>query len=198
MKIGIMGGTFDPIHLGHLIAAEQARENMGLDEVWFMPAYHPPHKSEQPLAAPNQRLQMVEIAIQGHSAFRTTDIELRRKGISYTIDTVRHLVDLFPNHSFYFIIGADMVHFLPKWFEIEEIIKHVRFIGLSRHGFSLDDLDKQQISDSVLNAVHFIPMPLVEISSTLIRESCRRDKSIRFLLPERVRQFIKENHLYGS
>jgi nicotinate-nucleotide adenylyltransferase len=198
MKIGIMGGTFDPIHVGHLIAAEQARENMALDKVWFMPSYHPPHKSDKPLASPEQRLYMVEKATEGHPAFSTTDIELRRKGTSYTIDTVLHLADLFPNDFFYFIIGADMVYYLPKWHKIEEIIKHVRFIGLSRPGFSLNDTDKHQLPDSVLSAVSFIPMPLVEISSTMIRESCKRDKSIRFLVPEKVRQFIKENQLYES
>jgi nicotinate-nucleotide adenylyltransferase len=198
MKIGIMGGTFDPIHIGHLIAAEHARENMGLDEVWFMPSHQPPHKSDVPKATAEQRLRMVELAIGNHPAFRTTDIEFRREGKSYTVDTVHHLIDLFPQHSFYFIIGADMVHFLPKWYQIDEIVKHVRFIGLSRPGFSSDTSDYDKEAQDILDKVHFVPMPLIEISSTLVRESMKRSKSIRYLVPDSVRQFIEENRLYES
>lgn len=198
MKIGIMGGTFDPIHMGHLIAAEHARENMGLDEIWFMPSHQPPHKSDVPQATAEQRLQMLELAIQSHPAFRTTDIEYRRTGKSYTVDTVHQLTDLFPKHSFYFIIGADMVHFLPKWYKIDEIDKHVRFIGLSRPGFSLDSAAFDKESQALLGKVHFVPMPLIEISSTLVRESLKRGKSVRYLIPEPVRQFIEEGRLYES
>lgn len=198
MKIGIIGGTFDPIHLGHLIAAEQARSNMDLDEVWFMPSRIPPHKVNRPMATEEQRLAMVERAIAGHPSFRATDIELRREGISFTADTVSQLVDLFPEYSFYFIIGADMVHFLPKWVRINEMIQHIQFIGLSRPGFSLETLQHNLAIDSIMKCVHFVPMPLIEISSTLIRQSRKHGKSIRYLVPESVLEYIGEMSLYES
>jgi nicotinate-nucleotide adenylyltransferase len=195
MKIGIMGGTFDPIHLGHLIAAESAREAAGLDEVWFMPTHIPPHKPNNPKASAEQRLEMVRLAIADHMNFRVVDYELTRGGISYTADTVRILHELHPAVTFYYIIGADMVMYLPKWVQIEEIVKYVSFIGLQRAGFQVA---LEQLPANLMAQVQLAPMPLIEISSTLIRERVRMKQSVRYLLPENVRNYMEANRLYEA
>jgi nicotinate-nucleotide adenylyltransferase len=195
MKIGIMGGTFDPIHLGHLIAAESAREAAGLNEVWFMPTHIPPHKPNLPKASAEQRLEMVRLAIAHQVNFRVVDYELIRGGISYTADTVRILHELHPTLTFYYIIGADMVMYLPKWMQIEEIVKHASFIGLQRAGFQVA-LD--QLPVNLAYKVQLAPMPLIEISSTVIRERQRLQQSVRYLVPENVRMYMEANRLYES
>jgi nicotinate-nucleotide adenylyltransferase len=195
MRIGIMGGTFDPIHLGHLIAAESAREAAGLDEVWFMPTHIPPHKPNNPKASAEQRLEMVRLAIADHMNFRVVDYELTRGGISYTADTVRILHELHPAVTFYYIIGADMVMYLPKWVQIEEIVKYVSFIGLQRAGFQVA---LEQLPANLMAQVQLAPMPLIEISSTLIRERVRMKQSVRYLLPENVRNYMEANRLYEA
>ncbi|MDF2722971.1 MAG: nicotinate-nucleotide adenylyltransferase, partial [Paenibacillus sp.] len=138
MKVGIMGGTFDPIHQGHLLAAERAREEAGLDEVWFMPSNTPPHKPNAPKASVEQRLAMVEAAIADNRFFRAETIEIVRGGTSYTIDTIHQLKLLYPNIEFCYIIGADMVQYLPNWVRIDELARLVTFIGLGRPGYSSD------------------------------------------------------------
>jgi nicotinate-nucleotide adenylyltransferase len=195
MKIGIMGGTFDPIHLGHLIAAESAREAAGLHEVWFMPTHIPPHKPNTPKASAEQRLEMVRLAITNHISFRAVDYELTRGGVSFTADTVQSLHELHPTLTFYYIIGADMVMYLPKWVQIEQIIKHVSFIGLQRAGFQVA-LD--QLPAYLAEKVQLAPMPLIEISSTAIRERERLRQSVRYLVPENVRVYMEANRLYES
>lgn len=195
MNIGIMGGTFDPIHLGHLLAAEMAMEEAQLDEVWFMPSNLPPHKTNLPGADAKQRLDMVNLAIAGHSRFRLNDMEIRRGGTSYTVDTILELKQVHPEHMFHWIIGADMVQYLPKWHKIDTILENARFIGLQRPGI---ELDRTQLSESILQRVRMADMPLLEISSTMIRERCRLGKSIRYLVPEPVRVYIKEMRLYES
>src|SRR5690554_2381696 len=135
MNIGIMGGTFDPLHLGHLLVAEQAREQMSLDEVWFMPSNQPPHKDQQPKANPIHRLEMVRLAIADHPQFKLCDLEFERGGTSYSVDTAYELKERYPEHHFHWIIGADMVQYLTKWFKIKEMIGLVSFIGLDRPGY---------------------------------------------------------------
>jgi nicotinate-nucleotide adenylyltransferase len=195
MKIGIMGGTFDPIHLGHLIAAESAREAAGLDEVWFIPTFIPPHKSTPPKASAEMRLAMVQLAIADHPSFKAVDYEIVRGGASYTVDTVQMLKEKHPGISFYYLIGADMVMYLPKWMRIEEIIQGVSFIGLQRPGFEveLDQLPKH-LADKVQIAV----MPQIDISSTSIRERISLGQSIRYRVCEQVRVYMEANRLYES
>lgn len=195
MKIGIMGGTFDPIHMGHLIAAERAREGKGLDEVWFMPSYIPPHKELSGGALPEERLEMVKLAVSGCSYFQVIDIEIRRGGVSYTIDTVKELQLRYPEHMFHYIIGADMVQYLPKWNQIDELISRIGFIGLERPGF---ELDLSELEVSIRNKVTLVPMPAIEISSTDIRTRQARGSSIRYLVAEQVQLYIEGNGLYGS
>lgn len=190
-QIGVFGGTFDPIHFGHLLAAEQAREQAQLDEIWFMPARIPPHKERGGIASEQHRYNMVELAIADHSAFQATDIELKREGPSYTIDTMECLTRQHPELSFSFIIGGDMVEMLPKWRRYEDLIQLVHFIGLYRPGSRYDQHHMSAF-------VTLVEMPAWDLSSTLIREKVAAGKSIRYLLPQTVETYIKEHGLYGS
>ncbi|MFD2369759.1 nicotinate-nucleotide adenylyltransferase [Brevibacillus sp. GCM10020057] len=200
--VGILGGTFDPIHCGHLLAAEQAREQAGLDEVWFMPAHIPPHKTRAGLTPAAARLKMVELAIADHESFRVTDIELLREGPSYTYDTIVQLVAQFPECRFSFIIGGDMVEILPKWHRYEELRRLVRFIGLARPGSVVDQADPADDRPGTINHqapledVTFVQMPIWDISSTLIRAKAAAGQSIRYLVPREVERYIKENRIY--
>ncbi|MFC5988901.1 nicotinate-nucleotide adenylyltransferase [Marinicrinis lubricantis] len=193
--MGIMGGTFDPVHLGHLIAAEQARLEVGLDEVWFLPSNLPPHKQHSPLVQAEQRCHMVELAIENHPAFKLEPMELEREGKSYTVDTAKELFQRFPEHQFHFIIGADMVNDLPHWFKVEEIVKYMSFIGLERAGHTMN---LQALPDWLQPYIRTAPMPFIEISSTDIRERLQSGKSIRYLVPDAVYDYIEENGWYGT
>jgi nicotinate-nucleotide adenylyltransferase len=195
MKVGILGGTFDPIHIGHLIAAESAREGSGLDEVWFMPSHIPPHKEHAPKASPEQRWEMVCRAVEHHPHFRPADIEMKMGGVSYTVNTVKKLKELFPSYQFSYIIGGDMVQFLPNWRKIDDIVSLVGFIGLQRPGTKLN-LDL--LPSRIRQAVRIVPMPLVDISSTFIRSRKAEGKLVRYYVPDRVNDYIEVNRLYEA
>ncbi|QDX93208.1 nicotinate-nucleotide adenylyltransferase [Brevibacillus laterosporus] len=191
-RIGIMGGTFDPIHNAHLLIAEQAREKAKLDEVWFMPAHIPPHKQQKKsVANATHRAEMVRLAIRKHPQFRITMVELDREGPSYTADTMQQLVALHPDCQFNFIIGGDMVEMLPQWYAIEELVRLVRFIGFHRPQAAPQP-------SKWTTYVDFIEIPLWELSSTYIREQVQIGKSIRYLVPSAVECYIKESGLYGA
>ncbi|BFH61376.1 MULTISPECIES: nicotinate-nucleotide adenylyltransferase [Paenibacillus] len=193
MKVGIMGGTFDPIHIGHLLAAEAARDSFGLDEVWFMPSHIPPHK-EQAGASGEDRLGMVAEAISDHPCFRTLDIEIRRGGVSYTIDTVKEIRGSFEDIEFHFIIGADMVNYLPKWEGIEELVNLMSFIGVGRPGSTLN---LAALPPYLHGKVLLADMPQVDISSTEIRERLATGHSIRYMVTDSVYDYIRRRGLYG-
>ncbi|SDW99257.1 nicotinate-nucleotide adenylyltransferase [Marininema mesophilum] len=194
MKIGIFGGTFDPIHMGHLIMAEQARFAEELDEIWFIPAKTPPHKKGPHMDA-THRLAMVERAVADHPSFCASRIELDRKGPSYTVDTMIFLGKMYPQHQFYLIMGADMVLHLPKWHRIKEILERVSVIGLLRPGYSLDE---KELSPEVRRRLTLVSKGVkVDISSTNLRNRLIRGDSVRYLIPESVRLYMEENQLYG-
>jgi nicotinate-nucleotide adenylyltransferase len=190
-----MGGVFDPIHLGHLLIAETARDLCGLDEVWFIPSRTPPLKSGDPFASGEDRLEMVRLAISGNPAFRALDIELRRPGVSYSIDTVTELVARFPGCRFSYIIGGDRVNDLPRWHRIGELASAVTFIGVERPGHPVDI---GSLPEFLRERVRVIPMPQLDISSSGIRALRREGRSIRYLVPEGVHDFIMRKGLYGS
>lgn len=193
MKVGIMGGTFDPLHMGHMIAAEAARDTYDLEEVWFMPSHIPPHKHEAGVSGAD-RLAMVQEAVQNHEAFRTLDWEVVRGGVSYTYETIRRLQEEYPHVDLYFIIGADMVQYLPKWEKIDELVQRLTFIGVNRPGTKLNiDALPGFIAEKVLLA----DMPQVDISSTMLRERAAAGKSIRYMVPEAVFEYVKRSGLYG-
>ncbi|WP_339190143.1 nicotinate-nucleotide adenylyltransferase [Paenibacillus sp. FSL P2-0121] len=193
MKVGIMGGTFDPLHIGHMMAAEAARDTYGLQEVWFMPSHIPPHKHEAGVSG-EDRLAMVQEAVKNHEAFCTLDWEVVRGGVSYTYETIRRLQEEYPHFDLYFIIGADMVQYLPKWNEIEELVQRLTFIGVGRPGTPLD-LDA--LPDFIAKKVLLADMPLVDISSTMLRERAAAGKSIRYMVPEAVFNYVQRSGLYG-
>lgn len=195
MKIGIMGGTFDPIHIGHMIAAEAAREQAGLDEVWFIPTADPPLKDKAPSAAAEQRCEMVRLAVESHGGFRVLDIELKRGGVSYSIDTITELRQQYPGHTFAYIIGSDRINDLPRWHRIEELSKLAGFIGLERPSSAilLDALPSY-----LKETLQFVYMPQIGISSTELRERMASGRSIRYLVPEPVGGYIRRHGLYGS
>lgn len=188
-RVGILGGTFNPIHNGHLLIAEQAREQANLDEVWFMPAHIPPHKAAGNLISATHRLQMVQLAISDHPAFHSLDIELKREGRSYTVDTMEELTSRYSSYSFFFIVGGDMLEILPKWYRFEDLIKLVHFIGFSRPGTNYDEKLLQPY-------VTFVDVPKWDISSTDIREKANQSRSLRYLVPPVVECYIKEHKLY--
>lgn len=193
MQIGIMGGTFDPIHLGHLMSAELAREACGLDQVWFMPSYVPPHKQPGPKATPEERLQMVQLAVEGNPAFKVTDVEIRKADTSYTIETMELLLAQHPGVKFSYIIGADMVMYLPKWFRIHDLVRQIGFIGLARPGYVLE---LEQLPDQIRGGVTIVPTFQMELSSTAIRNRRHAGQSTRYMVPEPVRLYMEERGLY--
>jgi nicotinate-nucleotide adenylyltransferase len=184
-RIGILGGTFDPPHIGHLIIAQEVLISLQLDQVWFIPTYEPPHKHEATFQVEN-RLEMLQLALADNEAFLLNTIEVKREGKSYTYDTMVTLKKEYPEKEFYFIIGADMVEYLPKWYRIDELIQLVRFVGVQRAGYSL----------ATPYPIIEIDIPAVDISSTIIRERIRNRKSIQYLVPESVHTYIKEHGFY--
>lgn len=194
MKVGVFGGTFDPIHLGHLLLAQQALEEGQLDQVWFIPAGEPPHKRDKAITPAHHRARMVELAIEDNPAFCLSRIELEREGPSYTIDTLEELTDKYPNYRFFLIIGADMVKDLPHWYKIKKILQYVRVIGLKRPGVSTDGLPVE-MAERVIWIREAIE---TNISSTAIRERLSQGKSVRYLVPDPVCQYMKEYRLYES
>lgn len=193
-RIGLMGGTFNPIHNGHLLAAESAREGADLDEVWFVPTLVPPHKSQPGVAAPIRR-EMLEAAIAGNPAFRVEDIELHRNGTSYTIDTVTALQERRPDMLFFWIVGSDMINDLPNWRSIEELAARISFVGLERPNEPVTDADLPAfIRSRLLRA----SMPPIGISSTDIRDRLKEGKSVRYMVPDPVLQLILRDGLYES
>ncbi|NQX45596.1 nicotinate-nucleotide adenylyltransferase [Paenibacillus tritici] len=193
MKVGIMGGTFDPLHIGHMMAAETARESYGLQEVWFMPSHIPPHKHEAG-ATGEERLAMVEEAVKDHPSFGILDWEVVRGGVSYTLETVISLQEEYPQHEFFFIVGADMVQYLPKWQGIEELVKRLTFIGVGRPG---TPLDLELLPAFIAGRVQLADMPLVDISSTMLRARAAEGKSIRYMVPDAVYEYVQRSGLYG-
>jgi len=194
-KIGIMGGTFDPIHIGHLIAADNAREQCSLDEVWFIPTYRPPLKDNAPGVSSERRMQMVELAVAGNPAFRAVDIELKRGGVSYSYDTVQELQRLYPQHSFSYIIGSDRINDLAKWHRIEQLAALVTFIGLERPD---EPIQLESLPSYLRQRVHLCAMPAIGISSTAIRSRRSSGQSVQYMVPEPVFQFIGRHALYES
>lgn len=194
-RIGILGGTFNPVHTGHLILAERVREHGRFDEIWFIPAFQPPHKPPLQGATPAQRTEMVEAAIADNPGFRMQTIEIDRGGVSYTIDTVLELKRLYPDDTLVWIIGADMVKYLNYWHRIDEIVEQIEFFGVGRPGYEVEPGD---IPPAVTGRLTFAELPEIDISSSEIRSRVRDKLSIRYLVPEAVHAYIKENKLYES
>ncbi|OCA92486.1 nicotinate-nucleotide adenylyltransferase [Pseudobacillus wudalianchiensis] len=187
-KVGILGGTFNPPHIGHLIIANEVLKALHLDEIRFMPNYTPPHKKIDHHIRDEDRLHMLQAAIEGHPCFSVEPIEMERKGTSYTFDTMKALKARESETDFYFIIGGDMIEYLPKWYNIDELSRMVKFVGVRRPGYSVE----------TPYPVQLIETPEIHLSSTMLRQRAAGGGTLRYLLPEKVIAYIKENRLYET
>lgn len=199
MKIGIMGGTFDPIHIGHLLLGEFAYEDFGLDEIWFLPNGKPPHKETADTgAALKHRIEMIKRAIQGVSHFRLSLHEANASEHSYTYQTMREFNQMFPEHEFYFILGADSLFSIEQWKYFREIFPTCTILAAMRDDKDAKEMQRQiQYLTAKYNArIRLLRAPLLEISSTVIRERASRNLGVRYMVPDSVAEYIKANHLY--
>ncbi len=189
MRLGLFGGRFDPVHLGHLLAAQGALEALQLDEVWFIPAKTPPHKPA--VAPPEARLELLELAVQGNPAFRASGLELERPGLSYTVDTVLTVMRDRPDDTLFFLTGVDAAALLPTWHRAEELARLVHTAALARPGYTLGDL-----GPPFRGRVQTLNTRLCDVSSTEIRTRIRRRESVRYLVPEAVERYLDRTALY--
>lgn len=191
MKIGLMGGSFDPVHFGHLIAAQDVLEQFALDRMILMPAAQAPLKPNEVQATAADRLAMLWAAITGEPRMEISEYELTKGGISYTIDTVRHFRAMYPDDELYWVIGGDQLPLLSKWKEISELVKLIEFVFLERPGYSAGPL--REIPGLVL---HRGKGHLIEISSTELRDRVGRGGSLNHFTPQKVIAYIGDKMLY--
>ena len=198
MKLGIFGGTFDPVHYGHLILAETARETCRLEEVRFLPAYSPPHKRTQEITTGKQRVEMLEFATAGFPEFVVDQRELKREGTSYTVETLAELKEQFPEAELHFLMGADSLIDLPNWREPQRIAQLAKIVAVNRENSSRDDLHQvvSNLPDSIQRSVIILEMPNIAISASDLRLRISKNRSIRFLTPRPVERYILEHRLY--
>jgi nicotinate-nucleotide adenylyltransferase len=200
MRIGVFGGTFDPVHLGHLILAEQAREQGRLDQVWFVPAARPPHKD--PGTTFRHRVEMLHLAVAGNTAFRVDELEEARPGPSFTVHTLAELARQHPGHEWFLLIGADTLAELHEWYDPVGIVRQGGLMVMGRPGARI------LTSEEIRNALHLpedvalrlevIAAPLIDISSHDLRCRAALDRSLRYLVPRAVEIYAHEKGLYRA
>jgi nicotinate-nucleotide adenylyltransferase len=198
MNVGILGGTFDPIHNGHLAVAEEVRVQLHLTEVVFIPAGKPWHRSRSPLASAEHRVRMILLAIADNDYFKLSTIEVEREGPTYTVDTFEELRgQLGVENKLFFIVGWDSLAELPHWKEPDRLVKMCQLVTVPRPGYPQPELKalEERIPDL---SVTFLDKPVIDISATQIRERVTRGLSVHHLVPEAVEEYIKENKLYTS
>jgi nicotinate-nucleotide adenylyltransferase len=191
MKIGLLGGSFDPIHIGHLVVAQDALEGLGLDRVELIPAAVSPLKGRELAASPEQRMHMLELAVGGDPRFGVLDIELRRGGTSYTVDTVRELRRRFPDAQLFWILGSDQLRRLPEWKDIDELGGMVEFVHLFRAGG-----ENLPFPDAPSVQVHRVAGHAVDISSSELRDRANRGLPLWPFVPLKVAAYIQSQSLY--
>ncbi len=204
-SVALFGGTFNPIHYGHLAIAEEVRTKFNLDKVIFVPTYLPPHKEPETLVDAKQRLIMTNLATVSNPCFEVSMFEVHKGGKSYTIDTVKHFRQLFGDKvQLYFIVGADMLMEISTWKNIEELLKLCRFIAVPRPGYDIQKIFNQyflasenySVANELLDNILIEDIAMLDISATNIRRRVKEWKSIKYLLPEPVEQFIHNHQLY--
>ena len=214
MKIGIFGGTLNPIHFGHLRSAEEVREVFSLDRVLFVPSAFPPHKRREELESPQHRIEMTRIAIEGTPYFDFSDMEVRRGGFSYSVDTVEEVKKKEPGDEIYFILGVDAFFEIDSWKDYRRFLSLCNFIIVTRPGYEKGalteslplevrgdfcyDAEKGCYGHSSGHCLNFLEVTLLDISSTEIRKRLKAGRSVKYLLPQRVEEYIKNNKLYGT
>ena len=189
MRLGIFGGSFDPIHLGHLLAASEAYELLSLSRVLFVTAARPPHK--MPEADAEARHQMVLLATQDDERFEASRLELDREGPSYTVDTLRQAGKLYPEHELFFITGADAYADLDSWYQAEELSKLATLVGASRPGYDISRMHPFFRERTVL-----LKIPACEVSSTQVRERIKAGRTVRYLVVPKVEEYLAKHALY--
>lgn len=198
-KIGLMGGTFNPVHIGHLILAEQARTEWRLDSVWFLPNGIPPHKGLANNTSKDSRVAMLSLAIASNPDFELCTIELDDVKKSYSYETVRDLKAMYPGDDFYFIMGEDSLISIEQWMAYELFLSEIKVLAMKRHGGEASFLmEKVTELNSRGYEVHALDAPAFEISSSEIRKRIVSGKSIRYMVPDQVWSYIQETGLYGG
>ncbi len=199
MKIGILGGTFDPIHNGHLALGRYAKEQFLLDQIWIMPNGNPPHKNNHTIESnTNHRVEMVRLAIQEEKDFVLERYEVERKETNYSYMTMEYFKSRYPEHEFYFIIGADSLFSIETWKCPEKLLKTCVVLAAYREGKSHEEMEEQirYINQKYESDVRLLNMPNVDVSSTEIREDLKEHESIKNLVPKVVYDYIVENQLF--
>jgi nicotinate-nucleotide adenylyltransferase len=196
--MGVLGGTFDPVHLGHLILAEEARDQLSLSVVYFVPAGDPPHKQGRHLAPVEDRLRMIELAIAGNDAFRASRADADRPGPHYTLDMVHILQAQLPRGGeLYFLMGYDSLAELPTWHRAKELVAACHLVALTRHEVPLDWDYLESHLPGIRERVTLLDMPELEIASHQIQERIRTGRTIRYLVPDQVCSYIEQHGLYA-
>lgn len=192
-RIGIFGGTFNPIHIAHLIIAEEIRQQLQLDKIIFVVSGNPPHKNTYDIIDAKIRLRLINIAIKGNKYFESSDIEIKstNNSKSYTINTLKKLKNLFRNANFFLLIGYDSFIELNKWKEPNKLFKFAKVIVFNRGGYSVNKSE-----NDYAKKVQFVSVPNIEISSTDIRKRIKGKRTIKYLMPREVREFIVKKKLY--
>ncbi len=185
-KIGILGGTFNPPHTGHLIIANEVRHSLGLDEVRLMPTFTPPHKELSSGGTAQQRLSMVELAVKDIEGLVSSSFEVDKAGVSYTYDTMIALTEAEPDVHFYFIIGGDMIDVLTTWHRVDELMELITFVGVKRPGSN----------GETSYPLRYVAIPEIDLSSTLLRKRFEEKGTVTLLIPEAVESYIREVGLY--
>lgn len=187
VKVGILGGTFNPPHMGHLMMAEQVKDQLDLDKIFFMPTAEPPHSSvTKTTISSDKRVHMLELATIDNPDFEIERFEVDNGGKNYTYDTMKALIELYPTVEFYFIVGGDMIVDMPTWYKIDELVQLVQFVGVNRPGY-LVETDYSII---------MVDIPSIDISSSTIRKKVGQNCSIKYLVPDDVRNYIALEGLY--
>ena len=190
-RLGIFGGQFDPPHIGHLIEAEFAAEELGLDKLLFIPTGEHPLKSHPGMTSAKDRYEMTKLAIENNPLFELSDIEIKREGKSFTIDTINQIKKIFSPKELYLLVGIDNAEIFSKWHRIDEILDSCKVVVLSRMM-----TDEFVLNPALLEKTTILDSPIIEISSTEIRELVAEGNSIRYLVPDTVREYIDGHKLY--
>ncbi len=199
-KIAIMGGTFDPIHYGHLVTAEAVMHEYQIDQVLFIPSGQPPHKTDSQVTSADHRYLMTLLATETNPRFFSSRIEIDRKGYTYTIDTIRELKEMYPGSEIYFITGADAFSNILTWKNPELLLSSCHFVAATRPGYSRAKAAPQieALMDQHADTLHYLEVPALSISSSEIRARVQQGRPIKYLLPETVENYIYKHGLYHA
>ena len=200
MRVGVLGGTFDPIHMGHLVMAEQCHEQIPLDQVWFMVSAAPPHKRDREISPFDKRVEMAQLAIAGNRAFQVNEMEKNRPGPSYTADTLRELHRQFPQTEFCWIVGSDCLPDLPHWHEPLTVISLAKVVVVARPGWPVWSAEQMRAELNLAREtplqMQVVSVPLLDISSRDLRHRVAEGRSIRYFVPPAVLAYIQDKKLY--